>query len=142
MSPHSLEHLSTSAHYTADGAMTQADIDAYAWFTEAVRTFLLEDTGLTLTQCLCMPATPLRARLAVRDYFLVRASQELQEPGPSGMLREAERFLGSKWPTWRGLGQAPHYANGADRAFFAAACMHDDFPRTRQGWDLVLGASK
>lgn len=81
---------------------------------------------IALEQCLRLPTSPERARIALRNYYLQQAATHLQRPdlGPWELAhvlhQEAQNFCGTKWPCWLNREQVPDDASPVNRLLFAA----------------------
>lgn len=137
--------------------------DAVAWVRRGLRHWLLSGTRggqdvdgtplrariPSLPRFLALPTSPERARMALRDAYLVELAEYLAETmgrEPWALACELQRlavdFEGRKWPCWWRLNEPPLHASEPERLLWHAKRMGGgaDLPRTPQRYRQLLRA--
>lgn len=86
--------------------------EAEHWFGIALAKHLYE--GLPLNVALRIPGTPARARVSLRDFYVIRAAQALPDMRPRTLCAAVETFLDERWPRWGRLATPPESASLVD----------------------------
>ena len=134
--------------------------EAVAWVRGGLRRWLLSGTrgGLdfdgrpvraripSLPRFLALPTSPERARVALRDAYLLTLTDYLaetmgREPWPLAceLQRLAVEFEGRKWPCWWHLDEPPVHATEPERLLWHARRMGGcELPRTARRYRQLL----
>lgn len=95
------------------------------WLREGfIRWFRARHT-LPLERCLNLPTTAAKQQQAVRDYWLLKAIDQIAAPtawqGGQLLEKELSDFITrGHWRRWKGLVDPPSHAGALDRALFYA----------------------
>ena len=130
------------------------------WMRGGVRRWLLSGTrgGMdvdgtplrvripSLPRYLALPTSPERARVALRDVYLVELAEYLAEtlgrdPWPLAceLQRQAAEFEGRTWPCWLRMAEPPLHATEPERLLWHARRMGGcELPSTARRYRQVL----
>jgi hypothetical protein len=106
---------------------------------------LQKQRQISLNQCLHLPASPERTRIALRNHYLREAAQKLSVPAECpwvlarALHREAQLFAGHQWHCWIGLDAAPSHASPVNALLFHAMRWGGGrLPRSEKSYYLIL----
>lgn len=139
----------------------QASIESVDWVRGGLRRWLLSGTRgsrdlngrplrarrPSLARFLALPESPERARLALRDVYLLELARCVAESmggEPWAVACELQRlaheFEGRKWPCWCDLDVPPAYATEAERLlWFARRMAGSVLPGTARRYRQLIG---
>lgn len=105
------------------------------WLQRGFQMWLENEGRIPLHRCLGLPAGA-RARTALRDFWLARAAQRLDNCA-GRILLAATKFEANTWPVWRGLENPPSSATALEAQLFLAR-RAAAFPHSRRQYCNII----